>query len=204
MNNNEVEPSPSRSRSPRDGTIELLQVFSLLMLPIAWLLPDGGWYRATTIGMAVILGFIPFLLIQLPGREPSVAWPRGFKTTSERLRTLEEIGIPHDILQGMESMVGVYFPKSRDLRQALFLAIGKDRVRPWLNLILRHSKYYGAPHLQAPGEERQHQLGGLRKSELFPSATSGEADQETSRGSFGAGQDKSKLDHSTPAPRLPA
>jgi hypothetical protein len=157
MSDKKVENEVPPLQSPRRGAIELLQVFSLLLLPVAYLLP-GGWYRAVAIGAAVLLGAIPFFLVQPPEREPSVIWYRGFKITSERLRTLEEVGIPHDILQAMEAMIGVYYPKSRDLRNALFLAVGEARVQPWLNVILTHAKYYGkrpAPPPQEAGAKPQ-------------------------------------------------
>ena len=141
------------SRSPRSGAIEVLQVISLILLPVAYVLP-GGWYRAAAVGVAVVLGSIPFFLVQPPEREASVTvtWPRGFKITPERLRTLKEVGIPNDILQAMKSITGVHYPKSKDFRKALVLVIGRVRAKPYLKTILLHTQYDGEPPAPAPRE----------------------------------------------------
>ena len=204
MSDKKIEEAPIQSRPPRHGMIELLQVFSLLMLPVAWLLPEG-WYRAAAIGLAVVLGVIPFLLVQLPEREPSVTWSHGFKLTPERLRTLEEIGIPHDILQAVETIGGVYYPKSKDLRQALFHVIGKDRVQPWLNLILRHAKYHGAPPAPAQSEKGREQQPGSNRESKPPAGVGQEgASQEADRRNSNSAEAGSLLDAPASAPQVSA
>jgi hypothetical protein len=152
MSEPRTEQTSVLQRSPRSGAIELLQVFSLLMLPVAYLLLPEGWYRAAAVIVAVVLGLIPFFLVQLPEREPSPTWSgsRGFKVTPERLLTLEEIGMPNDILQAMESMKGIYYPKSKDLRKALILIIGRARAKTYMRDILLHTQYDGDPPAAEP------------------------------------------------------
>lgn len=151
MSEPQIKQTSVPQRSLRDGAIEVLQVFSLAMLPVAYVLP-GGWWRAAAIGVAVVLGLIPFFLVKLPEREPSPDWSRarGFKVTPERLLTLEELGIPNGILQALESMKGIYYPKSTDLRKALTLVIGRPRARPYMKTILLHTQYDGAPPAPSP------------------------------------------------------
>ena len=52
-------------RPPRLGVIELLQVVSLLVLALFWLLFEESEYRALGSGAAIVLGLvIPFLLVR--------------------------------------------------------------------------------------------------------------------------------------------
>lgn len=167
MSDSQREQTSVPPRSPRSGAIEVLQVFSLVMLPVAYALP-GGWWRAAAIAVAVVLGLIPFFLVKLPEREPSPTWSgaRGFKVTPERLLTLEEVGIPNDILQAMESMKGIYYPKSKDLRKALVLLIGRARAKSYVRDILLHTQYDGEPPAPSPRESgTKPQPVDLRKAE---------------------------------------
>ncbi len=145
MSDAPVGNKPLPTRSPRGGAIEILQVLSLLALVVAWLLREV-WILAACVGLVLFL--VPFLLVQ-PEREPYVRRARGYKITPERRQKLAEIGVPDYILAVIDaSMIDVYYRKRRNLSEALFEKIGQSRVRPWLNRICRHTKYYGEPAQQ--------------------------------------------------------
>jgi len=137
------EDAVSEPQSPRTGTIELLQVLSLLAVPIAVLLYKAGYpYSASLAAMVfAVLALVPFWLAKPP---QYVEWDKGFKITPERLRTLKSVGVPDDILDTLkESFTGKFFPSRETMQNALNAAIGEDRIGPWLNTLLLHAKYYG-------------------------------------------------------------
>ena len=142
MSDEQVEKAaPLPKRSARNGAIEILQVFSLLMFGVAWLLPEA---RILAACIALVLFAIPFLLLQPPERVPFKRWARGYKITTERRQKLAEEGLPAAILRGIDaSMIGVHYRWRRDFVKALHQNLSQEDVRPWLNTILRHTKYYG-------------------------------------------------------------
>src|SRR6185436_11587298 len=77
------EDAVSEPQSPRTGTIELLQVLSLLAVPIAVLLYKAGYpYSASLAAMVfAVLALVPFWLAKPP---QYVEWDKGFKITPER------------------------------------------------------------------------------------------------------------------------
>ena len=143
----EKEPS-SGPRSPRTGTIELLQVLSLLALALAILLFTAKHqiFAGLLTGACVVLAAIPFWLARVPEPPRYAGWDRGFMITPERRRTLASVNVPDDILGAIDQeLIGIYFQTSIELRDALYVALGEERVSPWLDTILLHAKYYGKP-----------------------------------------------------------
>lgn len=73
MSDDKVEESPlpaTLSRPSRLGMIEILQVLSLLLFPMTWLLFERSWYRAAGACIAISLGLVlPLLLVKPPETE---------------------------------------------------------------------------------------------------------------------------------------
>lgn len=152
-----IADSSAPRQPPRSGIVELMQLGSLFALGVALLLLMQGWpwpYYWGAFAPAVILCAVPFLLTQLPQREqrrlPDSSL--GFEITPARRRTLAELGVPADILLVVdESILGKFYSKGKELRDALYLVLGEERVRPWLDVILLHARIYG--DLPAPKDD---------------------------------------------------
>jgi hypothetical protein len=148
MSNSAEQETSSGSRSPRTGTIELLQVLSLFALALAVLLftAEHEIFAGLSTAVCVVLAAIPFWIARVPEPPRYAGWDKGFMITPERRRTLASVNVPDDILGAIDQeLIGIYFQTSLELRDALFVALGEERVSPWLNTILLHAKYYGKP-----------------------------------------------------------
>jgi hypothetical protein len=148
MSKEQVEKAPLPKRSARNGFIEILQVASLILFGVALLLPE---VRGLAVCIALVLFVVPFLLVRSPDRESHRRWARGYKITPESRQKLAEIGVPVAILHGIDaSMIGAHYRWRRNFVKALYQNLGQENVQPWLNKILRHTKYYGEPSAPAP------------------------------------------------------
>jgi len=146
---NQVAEAPTPPQAPRWGTIELSQVFSVLALAASYFLyrqAMTGYFRIA-LALGLILFLVPFLLVRLPDRESEHSrlpeGPHGFKITRERRRTLAQFSLPADILGAIdESLLDIDYKTGKELREALYVLLGEARVRPWLGIILLHSRVY--------------------------------------------------------------
>jgi hypothetical protein len=145
----DVGDSPASQRTIRTGAIELFQVLSLVVLAASWLLrraPVPVPLRWLAIVLGVTFFAVPFFLVALPRKKEDARFPEGphgFKITSERRRTLAELKIPKDILQTIDkSFIDRHFHTGEELRESLYVILGKPRVRPWAYTILLHAQVY--------------------------------------------------------------
>jgi len=149
--------------SPRRGVIELLQVLSLLTFACAaWLYSDGA-HKGTvylTVGIALLLGGLPFLPYFLeqteqprPRKRP-VKRMGGLEITRNDLNSLHTLGVPEDMLSGIEeSIVGIWYVSDKDLRLALERKFGEERIEKWFTMIRNYAWDQNRPSEPTRDEE---------------------------------------------------
>lgn len=154
-----VEPIRQEERlppppKPRSGAIEFLQVCSLAFLVGAWILRQAGvseWYPTAAIFAALLCFLLSFWLVRVPEKTLLPSSVHGFRVTQQRLRTLEQLGVPPDIREAIGSSIVDRRLTARELREELYSEIGEARVRPWLHMIFLHTKVFEPP--EAKGRE---------------------------------------------------
>ncbi len=91
MAENKPEKDEPEKISPRRGAIELLQVGSVLLIPIGWVLRFNPWLTGAAWALALVLFWLPFRLVkaEVEEAESEKARLKAEKTAAEVLRSVE-------------------------------------------------------------------------------------------------------------------
>jgi hypothetical protein len=137
--------SETVSKKPSTGWIEVAQTVSVVSFALAWFL-WGSPAAVAAIAAGVITGVVSFFLVREPVDDaiPRFAdWTGGYNFTPPRLVSMKLAGVPHDIMDVIDSrLLGDHYPDPELVWHRLRVVVG-PRIDEWIHVILFHARFYG-------------------------------------------------------------
>jgi hypothetical protein len=139
-----IEESENPDVQKRNRQCHLCEVLLLVFLT---LLVCGLFVlRGSSLAIWVVFclaGVVLFFILAVNSSKEALKTYRSvkFKITSRRLETLKAVGVPKDVIDFLEEMVGKTFEGEREFFEILEDALGKARTREVTPTIFKYAKF---------------------------------------------------------------